>query len=180
MARRGTAAILALAAVCLLAAGIGAYAQYAVLDEARFADRAVASLRSDEVREEVGARLGGRLAEERPELGVGRPLMESVAADVVAGDPAFQAGFRDAAVDLHRALFGDPDAEAMLLVKGSSAALRTELARRFEVPVPRLRDVPLLTVADGGREGTLRRLAPPARDLAGPLTLASGLYLLIA
>jgi hypothetical protein len=175
MARRGTAAILALAAVCLLAAGIGAYAQHAVLDESGFADRAATTLRSDEVREEVAARLAGRVAGERPELSVGRPLMESVAADAVTGDPEFQAAFRGGAVRLHRALFGDPDAEAALVVKGSSAALRTELARRLDVPVPRVRDVPLLTLASGGREGALRRLAPPARDVAGPLTLALGL-----
>jgi hypothetical protein len=175
MARRGTAAILALAAVCLLAAGIGAYARHAVLDEARFADRAVATLRSDEVREEVAARLGGRLAGERPQLSVGRPLMESVAADAVIGDPAFQTAFRDGAVRLHRTLFGDPDAEATLLVKGSSAALRTEFARRLDAPLPRLRDVPLLTVAGRGREGVVRRLAPPAHDRARALTLALAL-----
>ena len=66
--RRGVSALLAAAAVCLLIAGVSGYARFAVLDEGAFADRAVGTLASDEVREEVGARMGRRLADQRAEL----------------------------------------------------------------------------------------------------------------
>ena len=62
---RGSA-IFAVAAACLLLAGIGAYGQYAVLDEDHFADRAVGTLRSDEVSEELASRLAVQLVAERP------------------------------------------------------------------------------------------------------------------
>ena len=52
--RRGSVLILAIAAACLLVAGIGGYGAYAVLDRDAFADRALHTLDSDEVREEVG------------------------------------------------------------------------------------------------------------------------------
>jgi hypothetical protein len=169
--RRGTVAILAVAAVCLLAAGIGGYAQHAVLDEAAFADRAASTLGSDEVRQEIGARMGTRLVIERPQLAAGEGLLADAVAEGVAADPTFQRAFRDGAADLHRALVSDPDAGAVLRVEGSGAALRAELRERTGLPVPRLRDVPLLTVGQGARERALRRLAPRAHDLAGRLTL---------
>jgi hypothetical protein len=183
--RRGTVLILAVAATCLLAAGVGVYGSVAVLDREAFADRAVAGLRSDEVREEVGARIAGRLIEERPELSFGEQMIEDAIAEGVTGDPVFQAAFRDGASRLHDTLFGDRDAEASLTVAGSGAMLRAELRRRMpeaEVDVPRLEDVPLFTVGRSGHERTLRRLAPPAQELAVRLSVAFailGLALLI-
>jgi hypothetical protein len=182
--RRGTVLILALAAACLLAAGVGAYGAVAVLDRDAFADRAVAGLDSDEVREEAGARIAGRLVEEHPALSLGEPMIEDAVTEGVAGDPAFRAAFRDGALRLHDSLFGDPDAEASLTVAGSGAMLRAELQARIPragAAVPRLEDVPLFTLGRAGSERALRRLAPPARDLAVPLSLAlaiAGLALL--
>ena len=59
--RRGTVLVLAVAAACLLVAGIGGYGAFAVLDRDAFADRAARTLDSDEVRDEVGVRVAGRL-----------------------------------------------------------------------------------------------------------------------
>ena len=175
MARRqAPAAILAVAAVFLLVAGVGAYARHAVLDEGEFADRAAVALRSDEVRQEIGARLGERLVTERPELAAGEALLED-AGEEIAGRPAFAVAFRDGAARMHRALMSDADAEASLRVDGFGAALRAELRGRLQRPVPRLDDVPLLTVGQGTRERALRELAPPAYDLARPLTIGFGL-----
>jgi hypothetical protein len=172
---RGTLAILAAAAVCLLAAGVGAYARHAVLGEAAFADRAETVLRSDELRDELGARMGSRLVAERPQLATGEVLLADAVAKRVAGEPAFQAAFRDAVVRMHRVLLTDPDAEMSLRIDGSAAALRAEVKRRLGLDVPPMGDVSLLTIGESSRERALRRLVPPAADLLLPLTLAFGL-----
>ena len=173
--RRGVAALLAAAAVCLLIAGVSGYARFAVVDADAFADRAVGTLASDEVREEVGARMGGRLAEQRPELAVGEPMMETAVGGAGTADPALPAAVRDAAAPRHPDLFRDSDVEASFLVEGSGAALRAELQRRLNGPVPGMADVPLFTLGAQGSERTLRRLGPAAHDLAGPLALSFGL-----
>ena len=173
--RRGTVFMLALAAACLLAAGIGGYGVLAVLDRDAFADRAVDTLRSDEVRIEVGTRIGSRLANGRPELSAGEQMIEDAVAEAVTADPAFQSAFRDGAARLYESLFVHGEAEAAMTVTGSGAMLRAELRRRMPGPrvdVPRLEDVPLFTLGAEGRERTVRRLAPPARDLTLPLSIA--------
>jgi hypothetical protein len=173
--RRGTAFVLAVAAACLLAAGIGGYGVLAVLDRDAFADRAVDTLRSDEVRVELGTRIGSRLAKGRPELSAGQQMIEDAVAEAVTADPAFQSAFRDGAVRLHESLFRDREAEAAMTVTGSGAMLRAELQGRVparRVDVPRLEDVPLFTLGAEGRERTVRRVAPAARDLTLPLSIA--------
>jgi hypothetical protein len=172
---RGTAAILAVAAICLLAAGVGAYVRHAALDAAAFADRAAIALRSDEVRTELGARMGSRLVAEKPQLATGEELLADAVAKRVAGEPAFRQAFLDGVSRMHRALLSDPDAEMSLRVEGSAAALRAEVKRRLGLDVPPMGDVALITIGETARERTLRRLAPAAADLALPLTLAFGL-----
>jgi hypothetical protein len=167
--------ILAVAAVCLLAAGLLGYVAHAVLDEDAFADRATSTLASDEVRVEIGDRLASRATIERRELAASEAMLEDAVADGVATAPAFRAAFREAAARVHRALVSDPDAEASLLVAGSSAAMRAEVLKRLDLSVPAMEDVPLVTLGQGGRERTLRRIAPWARDLAAPLAIALGL-----
>ena len=174
--RRGIAGILALAAACLLMAGVAGYAHFAVLDEASFADRAAGTLASDEVREEVGARIGRRMVSARPELAAGEPMIETAVAEAVTADPAFQVAFRDAALRMHRALFGDADAPAVFVVEGSGARLRAELGRRLDRrALPAMDDVPLFAAGAQGREASARAAAPRAADLAGPAALALGL-----
>ena len=170
----GQGRILAVAAICLLGAGLFGYLDYAVLDERVFADRAASTLASDEVRSEIGARLGKRLATERPELAAGENVMEDAVADGVAAEPAFQHAFHTASLRMHRSLFGDAHAEVSFRVDGSAAALRAELRRRLPIEVPRMVDVPLLTVDSGGREHALRALAPAARAAARPAAVFLG------
>jgi len=172
--RRGSVLILAVAAACLLVAGIGGYGAYAVLDRDAFADRALHTLDADEVREEVGARLAGREANGLPELSAAEPMIEDAVAEAVAVDPAFRAAFRDGATRLHDTLFSDPDAEASMVVTGSGAMVRAELERR-DIDVPRMQDVPLFAVGASGPERVLRRLAPPVSDVALPLSILLGL-----
>ena len=176
--RRGIAVILVVAAACLLLAGIGAHARLAVIDEGAFADRAAGTLQSDEVRDEIAARIGARVVAERPELAPGEAVLEDAVAGGVTRDPAFRTAFRTAAARMHHALFSDAGSEASLRIAGSGAALRAELKDR--VPqvageLPRIGDPPLLTVGSTGRERDLRELAPRVRDLVGPLALAFGL-----
>jgi hypothetical protein len=161
---------LVVAALCLLAASLGAYGAYAVLDEDAFADRATgALLESDELREELGDRVATRLMATHLELSPLQPMIE-VAAVAVAVDPAFQAAFDDGARRLHHALFSDPDAPAAMVVTGSSALVRTDLEYRG-IDAPPIEDVALFTVRDQGREGLLRSVAPVAADLAVPLSI---------
>jgi hypothetical protein len=175
--RRGITGILAVAAACLLVAGIAVHARLAVVDEAAFAGRAAGTLHSDEVRHEIGARTGGRVVAERPELAVGEAVIEDAVVFGVALDPAFQAGFRTAAARMHHALFWDPDAEASLRITGSGAALRADLRHRVPdvaAELPRIGDPTLLSVGSSGPERALRELGPWVRRLAGPLAIVFG------
>jgi hypothetical protein len=179
--RHGTVLILTIAAACLLVAGIAGYGAYAVLDREAFADRALHALDSDEVREEVGTRVAGRLAADRPELSRYEPLIADAVAERVAIGPAYRAAFRDGALGLNDSLFGDADAAATMTVAGSGEMARAEVMNRG-VSLPRLKDVPLFTLGAGGPERVLRRLPPAASELALPLSLvlaAIGLTLLV-
>jgi hypothetical protein len=178
--RRGSVLILALAAACLLAAGISGYGAYAVLDRDAFADRALHALDSDEVREEVGARVAGRLAGEASELSQYEPLIADAVAERVTLAPAYRTAFREGALRLNDSLFGDADAPATMTVAGSGALTRAELEDRGAA-LRRLEDVPLFALGASGPERVLRRLAPTAAELALPLSLvlaAIGLALL--
>lgn len=174
--RRGIAAILAAAAVCLLVAGVGAYCAYAILNEDVFADRAASTLTSDEVREEVASRIAARAVEEQPSLAGDEAAVEDAAISSVVADPRFTAAFRAATARMHRAIFSDPDADGALRVTGSGATLQTALER---LPgwgsLTSIKDPWLLSVENGGRERTVRKLAPLAADLTIPLTIAFGL-----
>ena len=74
--------------------------------------------------------IGSREANEQPELSASEPMIEDAVAETVTADPAFRAAFRDGAARLHDALFGDPDADASMVVAGSGAMVRAELERR--------------------------------------------------
>jgi hypothetical protein len=170
--RRGIALILAAAAVCLLLAGVGAYGSYAVLDELAFADRAASTLDSDEVREEVAARIAMRVVQAEPRLAGGAAAVEDAAGSLI-DTQEFRGAYWTAAVHLHRVLFADGDAEASLAVADSGADLR----RRLEAlpgwgAVPAIEDPSLLAIQPAGPEGALRELAPVAADVTLPLTIA--------
>ena len=171
----GQGRILAVAAICLLFAGLFGYLASAVLDEDAFAARAASALDSDELRVEIADRLASRATLEQPELAASEAMLEDVVADSVATSPAFRSAFRDGAVRLQRALVAGSDGEASLVVTGSSAAMRAEVQARLDLTLPAIEDVPLLSLGQRGRERTLRRLAPATRDVAGPLAIGFGL-----
>jgi hypothetical protein len=172
--RRGIAAILAAAAVCLLLAGVGAYGAYAVLDEFHFADRAASTLNSDEVREEVAARIARRVVEDEPKFAGVEGAIEDAAGRLIdTGE--FRGAYWTAVVRLHQILFADPDAVASLRVSGSGADLQRELeALPGWRQLPDIRDPSIMAIQSRGREGQLRELAPLADDITLPLTIAFG------
>jgi hypothetical protein len=101
----------ALAVLLLLAAGLGAYADHAIVDEHGFADRAEAAFERPAVRDEVAGRLRSREA----------PL-----AAAAVDEPAFAAAFREGARQMHAALFDDPDdAVTLRLAMADSPSLVT-------------------------------------------------------
>jgi len=119
--------MLVLGAACLLAAAVGAYARYAILDERAFADRAVSVLDSGEVQSEAARRLADRTVSEHPELESWQTRIEDTAAIAVVRADDFAPAFRAAATRMHRAIFSDAHTPAQLIVPGSGAALRAEV-----------------------------------------------------
>ena len=101
--------MLVLGAACLVAAAVGAYARYAILDEQAFADRAVSVLDSGDVQSEAARRLADRAVSEHPELESRRAAIEDAAATAVVRDDAFAPAFRAAATRMQRAIFSDAD-----------------------------------------------------------------------
>ena len=69
----------------LVLGGLALYARHAVLDQRAFADRATATLRQDEVRDEIAKRIADREIAQIPALAVRRPAVEAAVADVVVG-----------------------------------------------------------------------------------------------
>jgi hypothetical protein len=181
MARRVARwAVPAVAAACLLVAGIGAYARYAIFDEGNFATRAAGTLSSDEMRQAVAERVAGRVVAARPELTADQPALEDSAFALTAGLP-FQLAFQTSAARLHQVLFADAGTPASFIVAGSGAGLRQELESRMAGDVPRLSDQSLMAIGTNDREHALRELAPRARRADLPLTIGfaiAGLALL--
>jgi hypothetical protein len=175
-ARRGIAAIVTAAAVCLIVSGIAAYGAYAVLDKDAFADRAVSTLGSDEISQEVAARIAARVVSDEPTLAGRKDAIEEAAAALITTQQ-FRAAYRAAAYRLNEVIFTDAGAEADLRVGGSGP----ELQRRLEeLPgwraVRRLGDPSLMAIRPGGGlEGRLRTLAPVAANLAIPAAIGFGL-----
>jgi hypothetical protein len=95
----------ALAVLLLLAAGLGAYASHAIVDEGGFADRAEVAFERPAVRDEIAGRLRSREAR------------------LTVDDPGFAAVFHDGARRMHAALFDDPDEVVSLRLAGAPSLL---------------------------------------------------------
>jgi hypothetical protein len=105
-----------MAILLLLAAGLGAYASHAIVDEREFADRAESALERPAVRDEVALRLRDRDAA------------------LALQAPGFGAAFRESAERMHAALFDSRHEEvslelasASLVSLGGGGALEREL-----------------------------------------------------
>ena len=104
--RRLAARILVvLASLAVVLALVAAYARQAVVDSDQFANRATAALRDDSVRSLIAQKITDEVVlRKQADLLAARPIIESVASDVVGGR-AFTGLFHRAIEDLHRALF---------------------------------------------------------------------------
>jgi hypothetical protein len=174
-------ALMAIAAVCLVLGGVAVYARATILDEDAFTARAVSTLSSDEVDEEVADRLSGRLVETMPVLLRFQPVVEYEARRMTVA-PEFNWAFAAAARRLQRSLF-DGYALASFDVGPAGALLKATVAAReprLREPLAKVDASDLMDFSGGGVEGTLRRLAPTARRsaIAGVPALVLALLLL--
>ena len=160
-------ALMAMAAVCLVLGGVAVYARATILDEDAFTARAVSTLSSDEVDEELADRLSGRLVEKMPGLLRFQPVLQYEARRMTVG-PEFNWAFATAARRLQRSLF-DGYTLASFDIGPAGALLKATVAAReprLRAPLARVDASDLMDLSGGGVEGTLRRLAPKARRSA--------------
>ena len=167
----------------LVLGGLALYARHAVLDQRAFADRATATLRQDEVRDEIAQRIADREIQAIPELAVRRPAVEAAVADVVEG-PNFPLEFHAGAAALHEALFTDGARETTLNLPGTAKELRAAVAEHSPAAAEMLppTDPQLFRLGGGGLESRLRSAAPLGRRLSAlaPVGMLVGLALLVA
>lgn len=137
-ARRIAAPALAiLAALTLLGSLVTGYAWRAVFDSDQFAERAVAALGEEAVRDEAARRIADELIDRKPDLIAVRPVLESVVSGIV-GSGAFQDLFRAGVADVHRSVFTkDKDTVTLTIadigatVRGTLEAVQPKLAKRI-------------------------------------------------
>jgi hypothetical protein len=172
--RRIARGLVVAAALVLFLALIAGYARHALVDSDQFANRAAAALRSDAVRTLIAERITDQVVlKNQEDLLAARPIIESVAADVV-GSAAFTGLFRKAVRDVHRALFLRDQNTLTLTV----ADVGTVLAAALQVVKPSLADqveragrVSLITRDIGSLSGRIARVADAVKVIALLLAL---------
>ncbi len=128
-----------LASIAIVLALVAAYARHAAVNSDQFANRATVALRDDSVRSLIAQKLTDEVVlKNQADLIAARPIIESVASDVVGGR-AFTNLFRKAVRDVHRALFKRDKNTVTLTVADVGAVLaaaleqvRPELARKLQ------------------------------------------------
>ena len=94
-----------LSSLAILLALVAAYARHAAVNSDQFANRATVALRDESVRALIAQKVTDEVVlKNKADLIAARPLIESVASEVVGGR-AFTNLFRTAVRDVHRALF---------------------------------------------------------------------------
>jgi hypothetical protein len=148
-ARRVMAGVCAVLSVLALAAGaILLYLRVELLDERRFADRAVEAVRDPQVRATIADRAVGAALDVEPDLLSARPLLVSAVRGAI-DTPAFERLVRVAAINAHRLLFREEeptvavdiaDAAELIVpaVRSVDPELAEELPRRLEAPLATL------------------------------------------
>ena len=148
-ARRVAAGVCAaLAVLTLAAAAILVYLRVELLDEQRFADRAVEAVRDPQVRATIADRAVGVAIEVEPDLLAARPLLVSAVRGAI-DTPAFEQLVRAAAINAHRVLFDEDeptiavdiaDAAELIVpaVRSVDPELAEELPERLEAPLATL------------------------------------------
>ena len=128
-----------LASMAIVLALVAAYARHAAVNSDQFANRATVALRDDSVRSLIAQKLTDEvILKNQADLIAARPIIESVASDVVGGR-AFTNLFRKAVRDVHRALFKRDQNTVTLTIADVGAVLaaaleqvRPELARKLQ------------------------------------------------
>src|SRR4051812_3324204 len=148
--------LMAMAAICLVLGGVALYARMAILDEDAFTQRAVGTLASDEVGEELADRLTVRLVNPQPALLRFQPVIAYEAREMT-GSPAFGAAFAAAARDFQRSLFYGYTL-ASFDVGSAGAQLKAAVIDReprLRAPLSGVDGSDLMDLSGGGAEGQL-------------------------
>jgi hypothetical protein len=133
-----TRLLVVLASLAIVLALVAAYARHAAVNSDQFANRATVALRDESVRSLIAQKLTDEVVlKNQADLIAARPIIESVASDVVGGR-AFTNLFRRAVRDVHRALFKRDKNTVTLTVADVGAVLaaaleqvRPEVARKL-------------------------------------------------
>ncbi|HEX6115776.1 MAG TPA: hypothetical protein VFY99_01660 [Solirubrobacterales bacterium] len=150
--RRIGSVALAIAGAAVLVAGLLAfYARTQVLDEARFADRAGATLEDDAVRDFVGDQIVTAVIERgQTDLLAARPLLETVVRTAIDTEP-FERIFRRAALEANRVLFARDRPSVAFELSDASQVVRFALqqfAPELADQVPKELDLALVELKE--------------------------------
>ena len=177
-------ALIVVAAGLLVAGTVALYARTQIVDERSFADRAVAALDDDAVREAASREIVARLIDRgSTDLVAGRPLLESVV-DGALRTGVFRRLLREAAIRTNRALFVR-EQDAVVVDLSESAGLVASSLRSVSPKLARALPEDFAVVSLGERPFATRtlvaadwaRVLGPALLLAAVLLFAAGIAL---
>jgi hypothetical protein len=164
-----TRVLVVLASLAILLALVAAYARQAAVNSDQFANRATVALRDDSVRALIAQKVTDEVVlKSEADLIAARPLIESVASEVVGGR-AFTNLFRTAVRDLHRALFKRDRNTVTLTVADVGTVLAAALEQVRPALARQLRSterVELVQENLGSLSATLADIAERVRLLA--------------
>jgi hypothetical protein len=172
-----------LGAVLLLAGCITYYLRTQVLDQEAFADRAVAALEDDRVRDVVGREIVVNLIDRgSTDLVAARPLLESVVGAVIESRP-FKSVFRQAAVETNRVFFARDRRNALFDIADAAQLVRFALksvSPKIAAQLPRDMEGNLLALRRREFAGRTLAVADKVRVLGVVLPLLALLVLVAA
>ena len=158
-----------LASLAILLALVVAYARQAAVNSDQFANRATVALRNDSVRALIAQQVTDEVVlKSQADLIAARPLIESVAAEVVGGR-AFTNLFRTAVRDVHRALFQRDRNTVTLTVTDVGTVLAAALEQVRPALARKLRSTERVELVErniGSLSATLADIAERVRLLA--------------
>jgi hypothetical protein len=168
--------LVGLASLAIVLALIAAYARQAAVDSDQFANRATAALHDDSVRSLIAQKVTDEVVlKNEADLIAGRPIIESVASEIVGGR-AFTGLWRKAARDLHRALFKRDKNTVTLTVADVGTVLAAALEQVRPSLARELRSTERVEIVKrniGSLSATLANIAERVKVLAILLILAS-------
>jgi hypothetical protein len=168
--------LVVLASLAIVLALVAAYARQAAVNSDQFANRATAALRDDSVRSLIAQKLTDEvILKNQADLLAARPIIESVAADVVGGR-AFTNLFRKAVRDVHRALFKRDRNTVTLTVADVGAVLAAALEQVRPELAQKLRSTERVELV----ERNIGSLSATLADIAERIQLLAVLLLLLS